>query len=220
MRPFRNLFYLGKYCNKLSVDIRMQSNFSKYRYFLPIQTRCADNDYYGHVNNSQYHFYCDTVVNTYLIWYCGLSTDRVNTTALAYMIQTQCIYKKPFIFPQVILAGLGVKKVGKSSVHYEVAFFEPKIDYNIAMEEKRHAESNNHDPLLILGIGSQGLLVTENKVDVLKDMERHYHTEPSVTGFPVHVFVDPKTQRPLKCLPNHLASGLDKVFMMDKASKL
>ena len=36
---------------------------SGYKHFLTLPTRWADNDVYGHVNNSVYYFYFDTVVN-------------------------------------------------------------------------------------------------------------------------------------------------------------
>ena len=38
-----------------------------YRHFMPIQTRWADNDAYGHVNNVVYYGWFDTAVNGYLI---------------------------------------------------------------------------------------------------------------------------------------------------------
>ena len=38
-----------------------------YKHFLPLQTRWADNDIYGHVNNVAYYGYFDTIVNEYLI---------------------------------------------------------------------------------------------------------------------------------------------------------
>ena len=34
-----------------------------YPHFLPITTRWMDNDVYGHVNNTVYYSYFDTVVN-------------------------------------------------------------------------------------------------------------------------------------------------------------
>ena len=36
---------------------------SAYPHFLPIPTRCMDNDVYGHVNNVVYYAYFDTVIN-------------------------------------------------------------------------------------------------------------------------------------------------------------
>jgi acyl-CoA thioester hydrolase len=39
---------------------------------LPITTRWADNDVYGHVNNVEYYAYFDTAINTWLIREGGL----------------------------------------------------------------------------------------------------------------------------------------------------
>ena len=38
-----------------------------FAHYMPIQTRWADNDVYGHVNNVTYYSYFDTAVNTWLI---------------------------------------------------------------------------------------------------------------------------------------------------------
>lgn len=38
-----------------------------FKFFLPIQTRWADNDIYGHVNNVTYYSYFDTAANSLLI---------------------------------------------------------------------------------------------------------------------------------------------------------
>ena len=38
-----------------------------YSHFVPITTRWADNDVYGHINNVTYYAFFDTAVNTYLI---------------------------------------------------------------------------------------------------------------------------------------------------------
>lgn len=37
-----------------------------YGYFLPIQTRWQDNDGNGHVNNSVYYSFFDTILSSYL----------------------------------------------------------------------------------------------------------------------------------------------------------
>ena len=43
------------------------TSLESYPYRITLQTRWADNDVYGHVNNSVYYFYFDTVVNRWLI---------------------------------------------------------------------------------------------------------------------------------------------------------
>ncbi|MGE8532114.1 MAG: acyl-CoA thioesterase, partial [Acinetobacter guillouiae] len=39
----------------------------QYSFIFPIQTRWADNDIYGHVNNVTYYSYFDTAANALLI---------------------------------------------------------------------------------------------------------------------------------------------------------
>ncbi len=39
----------------------------QFKFFLDIQTRWADNDIYGHVNNVTYYSYFDTAANALLI---------------------------------------------------------------------------------------------------------------------------------------------------------
>ena len=92
-----------------------------YPHILPIQTRWADNDVYGHVNNVTYYSYFDTVVNCYLIEAGGL--DIHGSTAVGYAVETQCRFFKPVAYPDKLEAGLRVGKLGNSSVRYEIAIF-------------------------------------------------------------------------------------------------
>ena len=45
----------------------------QFKFFLPIQTRWADNDIYGHVNNVTYYSYFDTAANSLLIQKTGFN---------------------------------------------------------------------------------------------------------------------------------------------------
>ncbi|WP_118180625.1 acyl-CoA thioesterase [Paraburkholderia phosphatilytica] len=92
-----------------------------YRHFLSITTRWMDNDVYGHVNNVVYYSYFDTVVNEYLIRSGVLDFERSDTIGL--VVETQCNYFAPLVFPQVVDAGLRVAKLGTSSVRYEIGLF-------------------------------------------------------------------------------------------------
>ncbi|MEK6348046.1 MAG: thioesterase family protein [Burkholderia sp.] len=94
---------------------------SAYPHFLPITTRWMDNDVYGHVNNVVYYSYFDTVVNEYLIRTGVLDAERGETIGL--VVETQCNYFAPLVFPQKIDAGLRVAKLGTSSVRYEIGLF-------------------------------------------------------------------------------------------------
>jgi acyl-CoA thioester hydrolase len=92
-----------------------------YRHFLPITTRWMDNDVYGHVNNVVYYSYFDTVVNEYLIRAGVLDVEHGETIGL--VVETQCNYFAPLVFPERIEAGLRVARLGSTSVRYEVGLF-------------------------------------------------------------------------------------------------
>ncbi|MBO4120846.1 acyl-CoA thioesterase [Cupriavidus gilardii] len=92
-----------------------------YRHFLPITTRWMDNDVYGHVNNVVYYSYFDTVVNRYLIERGVLDIEAGGTIGL--VIETQCNYFASLSFPETVVAGLRVARLGNSSVRYEVGLF-------------------------------------------------------------------------------------------------
>lgn len=92
-----------------------------YRHFLPITTRWMDNDVYGHVNNVVYYSYFDTVVNRFLIERGALDIEAGDTIGL--VIETQCNYFASLSFPETVIAGLRVARLGNSSVRYEVGLF-------------------------------------------------------------------------------------------------
>lgn len=94
---------------------------SAYRAFVPITTRWADNDVYGHVNNVIYYSWFDTAVNGYLIAHGAL--DIHTSAVIGWVVETQCHYFSPIAFPQRVTAGLRVAHVGTSSVRYEVGLF-------------------------------------------------------------------------------------------------
>jgi acyl-CoA thioester hydrolase len=61
-----------------------------FRHFLPITTRWADNDVYGHVNNVVFYQWFDTVVNQFLISRGTL--DIHGGDAIALVVETHCNY--------------------------------------------------------------------------------------------------------------------------------
>ena len=93
----------------------------RYRYFTAIQTRWMDNDVYRHVNNVVYYSYFDTVVNGYLFSRRVLDTEKSQVIGL--VVETQCRYFSPIVFPDLVHAGLRVAKLGTSSVRYEIGIF-------------------------------------------------------------------------------------------------
>lgn len=92
-----------------------------YAHFHPITTRWMDNDVYGHVNNVVYYSYFDTVVNAHLIEEGVL--DFAAGQVIGLVIETQCNYFSSLSFPDTVVAGLRVARIGTSSVRYEVGLF-------------------------------------------------------------------------------------------------
>ena len=99
-------------------DNPTRDGFSDY---LAIQSRWADMDAYGHVNNAVFYSYIDTAVTEYLVRVGG--HDKDVAPAIGLVVESGCRYFKPLAFPQVIDCGLRVTKLGRSSVRYEVGMF-------------------------------------------------------------------------------------------------
>jgi acyl-CoA thioester hydrolase len=92
-----------------------------YRQFTTITTRWADNDAYGHVNNTVYYEWFDTAVNRWLVGR-GL-LDIGNGDPIGLVVQTACSYFAPLAFPEDVEIGLAVERLGASSVTYRIGVF-------------------------------------------------------------------------------------------------
>ena len=89
-----------------------------------ITTRWQDNDVYAHVNNVVYYSWFDTAVNGYLLEQGVLDYNAGEVVGL--VVETHCNYFKPVAFPDKIVAGVAVSRIGNSSVRYELGIFKNK----------------------------------------------------------------------------------------------
>jgi acyl-CoA thioester hydrolase len=92
-----------------------------YLHLVNVETRWADNDLYGHVNNATYYTYFDTVVNDYLIEHGGL--DIVAGPVIGVAVETMCRFRQSVAYPETLEIGMAVSKLGNSSVRYDLAVF-------------------------------------------------------------------------------------------------
>jgi acyl-CoA thioester hydrolase len=92
-----------------------------YGHFVPIATRWADNDMYGHANNVVYYAWFDTAVNSWLID-AGL-LDLAGGTTIGLVVETGCRYASSVGFPQRLEVGVKVARLGSSSVTYHLGLF-------------------------------------------------------------------------------------------------
>jgi acyl-CoA thioester hydrolase len=92
-----------------------------YAYWIEVQTRWADNDIYGHVNNTVHYQWFDLIVNRWLIE-AGL-LNLAGGDAIGLVVETGCRYAKPLSFPETVDVGLSVRKLGTSSCTYGIGIF-------------------------------------------------------------------------------------------------
>ena len=102
-----------------------------YPSFQSIPTRWADNDVYGHVNNTVYYELFDTAVNRLLI--AAGVLDIARSPVIGLVAETQCRYFAPIAFPDLVHAGVRVAHIGRSSVRYEIGLF--RNDDDVAFAE-------------------------------------------------------------------------------------
>ena len=95
-----------------------RSDFNVWRRFT---TRWADNDAYGHVNNTVYYAWFDSAVNGWMVEQGML--DIMNGDPIALVVETRCAYFAPLEFPQDVDVGLAVGEIGRSSIRYRIGVF-------------------------------------------------------------------------------------------------
>ncbi|MCG6859085.1 MAG: acyl-CoA thioesterase [Salaquimonas sp.] len=89
--------------------------------FRALQTRWADNDLYGHMNNVVHYALFDTAINGWLIEEGLLRLGGGDTIGL--VVETGCSYFSEIGFPDKVAAGIRIGHLGNTSVRYEIALF-------------------------------------------------------------------------------------------------
>jgi acyl-CoA thioester hydrolase len=88
----------------------------------PVLTRWTDNDMFGHLNNAVYYQLFDTAINAYITVSTGL--NPVTAPWLGVVAESGCRYFAELTFPDPLIVGLAVSKLGRSSVTYRLAVFQ------------------------------------------------------------------------------------------------
>jgi acyl-CoA thioester hydrolase len=110
-----------------------RSEFKLWRRFT---TRWADNDAYGHVNNTIFYQWFDSAVNGWMVEQGML--DIANGDPIALVVETRCTYFTPLEFPDIVEVGLRVAALGRSSIRYRIAVFGQGRGYAAAQGEFVH----------------------------------------------------------------------------------
>ena len=101
-----------------------------YRHFTAFATRWRDNDQYGHMNNAVYYELFDSAVNKFLIDSGILALAGDKTQFL--VASSGCDYFTDVAYPSDVDVGLAVRRIGKSSVTYDVGLFLADADITAA----------------------------------------------------------------------------------------
>jgi acyl-CoA thioester hydrolase len=109
----------------------------------PVLTRWADNDMFGHLNNAVYYQLFDTAINGWINTNLP-DLDPVTMAAQGIVAESGCRYFSELHFPQRLVVGLAVTRLGRSSVTYRLGIFR-------AAEELAAAEDAAEQKLAALG---------------------------------------------------------------------
>ncbi|BBZ50022.1 hypothetical protein MHEI_17390 [Mycobacterium heidelbergense] len=88
----------------------------------PVGTRWADNDMFGHLNNAVYYQLFDTAINAWINTSTGL--DPLTTPSPGIVAESGCRYFSELRFPEALVVGLAVTRLGNSSVTYRLGVFQ------------------------------------------------------------------------------------------------
>lgn len=92
-----------------------------YLFIFPIQTRWADNDMYGHVNNVVYYSFFDSAANALLIQQAQFSPQHAEL--IGVVVKSECQFLAELSYPEIIEVGVSIAKIGNSSLSYHLAIF-------------------------------------------------------------------------------------------------
>ena len=109
----------------------------------PVPTRWADNDMFGHLNNAVYYQLFDTAINGWI--QTNVDLDPVTTTARGIVAESGCRYFSELHFPERLVVGVAVTRLGRSSVTYRLGVFRAP--------EEREEPAEGDEPQAIAAVG-------------------------------------------------------------------
>lgn len=86
-----------------------------------VQTRWTDNDMFGHLNNAIYYALWDSAINAWIARDAG--ADPMTDAALPLVAQSGCRYIGELAYPDDLVVGIGVDRIGSSSVTFRLALY-------------------------------------------------------------------------------------------------
>ena len=105
--------------------------------FYALESRWADNDIYGHINNVAYYAYFDTVVNRFLIEEGAMRPGADDV--VGYVVQSSANYFTPVSYPTTLSIGLRVGRLGTKSVTWSLGVFATDAHQSCVTGQFTHA---------------------------------------------------------------------------------
>lgn len=96
----------------------------------PVLTRWTDNDMFGHLNNAVYYELFDTAINAWIN--TSVDVDPVTAPWLGVVAESGCRFFAELKFPDPLVVGLAVTRLGTSSVTYRTALFDKSEQASVA----------------------------------------------------------------------------------------
>ncbi|MHA3024565.1 acyl-CoA thioesterase [Mycobacterium sp. BMJ-28] len=115
----------------------------------PVQTRWADNDMFGHLNNAVYYQLFDTAINAWIAK--GTSADAMAAPWLGVVAESSCRYFAELKFPADLVVGLAVTRLGTSSVTYRTALFAAGSESRLAAVPNSRLAAGSDSRLAAVG---------------------------------------------------------------------
>lgn len=97
------------------------TDLSDFPVHLPTDTRWADNDMFGHLNNAVYFELFDTAINRWIAEATG--TGPLEQPARGVVAESSCRFLSEVGFPSSVVVGLGIERLGSKSVTYSLGLF-------------------------------------------------------------------------------------------------
>ena len=97
-------------------------NSSDFPVHWPVLTRWTDNDMFGHLNNAVYYSLFDTAINAWINTSTGV--DPITAPWLGVVAESGCRYYAELAFPDPLMIGVAVARLGNSSVTYRLCAFQ------------------------------------------------------------------------------------------------
>jgi acyl-CoA thioester hydrolase len=107
------------------VNRELPASRADFKVWRTFTTRWADNDAYGHVNNTIFYQWFDSAVNAWLVDQGMLDIEHGDPIGL--VVGTSCTFFAPLAFPQEVEVGLTVAELRRSSIRYRIGIFGSKV---------------------------------------------------------------------------------------------